>query len=363
MKQKLIALVVLLICGVSAAKAQKISVEAFNRIDRDMGARVAKVRDINSDLCALIKIETIETGFEFSGCIIEKTEQKTGEIWVFVSPGVKFLTIKHKDFGVLRNYNFPQSIESGVVYQMKLRTKKEPQIDSTSISNMIDAKLEELNRKLAALEQAQSQQNNTHSQTTPNAYKEEQRNEPEKYSIANGYINDHEYVDLGLSVKWATCNVGANIPHGFGNYYAWGETETKSEYTRKNSKTNGEKVSDFSGDATYDVARANWGGTWRMPTKAEMQELLNNCTWTWTTQSGVNGYRVTGPNGNSIFLPAAGYCYGSSRSRVGEYGFYWSSTPYESDTRYAYYLRFYGGDRNVTWDYRSYGRTVRPVSE
>ena len=158
MKQKLIALVVLLICGVSAAKAQKISVEAFNRIDRDMGARVAKVRDINSDLCALIKIETIETGFEFSGCIIEKTEQKTGEIWVFVSPGVKFLTIKHKDFGVLRNYNFPQSIESGVVYQMKLSTEaKEVKIDTSTINkavdSKIDAKMEEMNKKLAELEQ------------------------------------------------------------------------------------------------------------------------------------------------------------------------------------------------------------------
>ena len=158
MKQKLIALVVLLICGVSAAKAQKISVEAFNRIDRDMGARVAKVRDINSDLCALIKIETIETGFEFSGCIIEKTEQKTGEIWVFVSPGVKFLTIKHKDFGVLRNYNFPQSIESGVVYQMKLSTEaKEVKIDTASVSTLVesklDAKMEEMNKKLAELEQ------------------------------------------------------------------------------------------------------------------------------------------------------------------------------------------------------------------
>ena len=162
MKQKLLALVVLLICGVSAAKAQKISVEAFNRIDRDMGARVAKVRDINSDLCALIKIETIETGFEFSGCIIEKTEQKTGEIWVFVSPGVRFLTIKHKEFGVLRNYNFPQSIESGVVYQMKLSTEaKEVKIDTSTINkavdSKIDAKMEELNKKLALLEEMQKQ--------------------------------------------------------------------------------------------------------------------------------------------------------------------------------------------------------------
>ena len=156
MTRKIFAIVILVTCSILAVQAQEMSVEAFNRIDRDMGARVAKVRDINSDLCALIKIETIETGFEFSGCIIEKTEQKTGEIWVFVSPGVKFLTIKHKDFGVLRNYNFPQSIESGVVYQMKLSTEaKETKMDTAKMADMIDKKMEELNKKLAELEQKQ----------------------------------------------------------------------------------------------------------------------------------------------------------------------------------------------------------------
>ena len=101
---------------------QKIEVKKFERIDRDMAARVSKVTDVNGELCAILKIETIEKGFEFSGCSIEKTEQKTGEIWVFVSPGVRFLTIKHQSFGVLRNYMFPETIEGGVVYAMQLRT-------------------------------------------------------------------------------------------------------------------------------------------------------------------------------------------------------------------------------------------------
>ena len=180
---------------------------------------------------------------------------------------------------------------------------------------------------------------------------------------SNSYISGHEYVDLGLSVKWATCNVGANKPEEYGNYYAWGETTTKSSYDDDNSRTYRKIMGDISGNASYDAARANWGGTWRLPTKKEMEELKNKCTWQWTTQSGVKGYKVTGPNGNSIFLPAAGYCYGWSHCYVGEYGNYWSSTPYESGGYYAYFLDFRSGCRYVDWYYRGYGHAVRPVSE
>ena len=145
-----------------AGMAQEIKIEDFQKLERDMSARTAKVKDVNGDLCALLKIETTEKGFEFSGCNIEKTEQKTGEIWLFASPGVKFITIKHKDFGVLRNYQFPQSIESGVVYQIKLSTEaKEVKIDTSTINkaveSKIDAKMEELNKKLALLEEMQKQ--------------------------------------------------------------------------------------------------------------------------------------------------------------------------------------------------------------
>ena len=179
------------------------------------------------------------------------------------------------------------------------------------------------------------------------------------------YINGHDYVDLGLpsGLKWATCNVGATTPEDYGNCYAWGETTTKASYDHSNSVTYLQQISDISGNATYDAARANWGSTWRMPTKAEMEELKNICTWTWTTKNGVNGYEVTGSNGNSIFLPAAGYCNGSSRYRVGEYGYYWSSTPLGSNTNYAYGLVFGSGDHDVDWFSRIYGYTVRPVSD
>ena len=177
-----------------------------------------------------------------------------------------------------------------------------------------------------------------------------------------GTINGHQWVDLGLSVKWATCNVGASSPSDYGNYYAWGETRTKSEYTVDNSSTYGKSMGDISGDSRYDAARANWGGPWRLPTQAEMQELIDKCTWIWTSQGGHNGYRVTGPNGNSIFLPAAGYRLGSSLYYAGDFGSYWSSAPNESNARSACFLAFNSSDHLLNWSYRSYGQSVRPVS-
>ena len=186
-------------------------------------------------------------------------------------------------------------------------------------------------------------------------------------------INGHEYVDLGLSVKWATCNVGAETPEAYGNHYAWGETSTKSNYSSSNCPTYGLTISqlqsqgyiDSEGNLNpqYDAAAANWGGDWRMPTEAEMRELIDNCTWTWTTQNGVNGYNVKGPNGNSIFLPAAGYRGGSSLGGAGGVGYYWSSAPHESNRDGAYGLYF--GSYNLFMDfyYRDYGLSVRPVLE
>ena len=179
----------------------------------------------------------------------------------------------------------------------------------------------------------------------------------------SGTSNGHDYVDLGLSVKWATCNVGANSPSDYGDYYAWGETSTKSGYDEDNSKTYGKSMGDIGGNSSYDVARYRWGGSWRLPTKAEFQELIDKCTWTWTTQGGHNGYKVTGKNGKSIFLPAAGWRYGTSPNLVGEYGSYWSSTPYGSSTDYAYGLNFHSSGHHTNWGHRYSGDSVRPVVE
>ena len=149
-------------------------------------------------------------------------------------------------------------------------------------------------------------------------------------------INGHELIDLGLSVKWATTNVGASSPEDCGDYFAWGETMTKDTFNADNSVAYGASMSDVSGNAAYDAATANWGDSWRMPTHDEMNELIDNCTWEWTTMNSVKGYLVTGSTGNSIFLPAAGYRFGSSLDYVGESGYYWSSEPQQSDANRAY---------------------------
>ena len=181
----------------------------------------------------------------------------------------------------------------------------------------------------------------------------------------SGTINGHEYVDLGLpsGLKWATCNVGADSPEEYGDYYAWGEIETKGEYTGTNSKTYGKSMSDISGNSTYDVARAKWGGSWRLPTKKELEELESKCKWEWVTINGKKGYKVTGPNGNSIFLPVAGYRAGSSLYGAGERSFYWSSSPLESYDDFAYRLYFTSSSHDVGRTYRVGGYSVRPVSE
>ena len=199
-------------------------------------------------------------------------------------------------------------------------------------------------------------------------------------------LNAHEYVDLGLpsGTKWATCNVGATTPEGYGNYYAWGETTSKNIYSWSNYRyCNGSSrtLTKYCNNSSYgnngftdalttleasdDAATANWGSAWRMPTKEEFEELNSNCTVTWTTQNGVYGRLFTSNiNGNSIFLPAAGYRNGSELYDDGSYGDYWSSSLYSDNTGFAWYLYFYSGDyRMYSYGYRYYGLTVRAVCQ
>ena len=190
----------------------------------------------------------------------------------------------------------------------------------------------------------------------------------------SGEIAGHEFVDLGLpsGLKWATCNVGASSPEDYGDYFAWGETNTKAEYDWDTYLhcnddgngwcDNGEATinSDISGNAQYDAATANWGGSWRMPTIDEMQELINHCEWEWIQVNGVKGSKVIGPNGSCIFLPAAGSRYGASL----DYGAnYWSSTPNDYFDYFAYQLTFGSNYQNLKNYYRFHGLTVRPVTE
>jgi hypothetical protein len=204
-----------------------------------------------------------------------------------------------------------------------------------------------------------------------------------KENSGSGSTGNHEYVDLGLSVKWATCNVGASKPEEYGDYFAWGETQPKSNYDWSTYKwCNGsyDTQTKYNTNSSYgtvdnkttldlgdDAARANWGGSWRMPTDAELTELREQCTWTWTTQNGVYGYKVTskksGYTNKSIFLPAAGYRSGSSLGSAGSDGDYWSSSLLTVIPSDAWYVGF--GSSNVYRDYyyRYYGFSVRPVCQ
>ena len=193
----------------------------------------------------------------------------------------------------------------------------------------------------------------------------------------------HEYVDLGLSVKWATCNVGADKPEEYGDYYAWGEVEPKASYTWENYRfrTSGNDESNvrFSKysftfvadnktrlDLEDDVAHVKWGGNWRLPTAQEMNELIDSCTWTWTTVNGVNGCLITsnrpGYTDRSIFLPATGkYGFETDNKSAGTWGHYWS-TSINKDTSYAAGVLAIGSDyAAVKKTFRNHGQSIRPV--
>ena len=206
----------------------------------------------------------------------------------------------------------------------------------------------------------------------------------------NPDLSPGEAVDLGLpsGTLWASCNVGASSPEEYGLYFAWGETQGYTSDTSDgrsfdwasykwcngsyNTMTkycinSGYGYNGFTDGLTEllpedDAATANWGSPWRMPSLTQIEELLNSCTSTWTTQNGVNGRKFVGPNGGTIFLPAAGYRWVGELYLAGSDGYYWSSTLIESDPYLACGLFVSSG--YADWDsygYRDLGRTVRPV--
>ncbi len=191
----------------------------------------------------------------------------------------------------------------------------------------------------------------------------------------------HGYVDLGLpsGTLWATCNVGANAPEEFGEYFAWGETSPQQAVDKKycwktyafgkrrhltkycTDEDYGTRDNKTTLEPSDDAATVNWGGKWRMPTEDEVEELITSCTWTWTMVNGVNGYEVKGSNGNSIFLPAVGAYYESDLGGNGEVGAYWSSSLIEDDTDEAAFCAFYEEEYESQSIDRCWGMAVRPV--
>ena len=219
---------------------------------------------------------------------------------------------------------------------------------------------------------------------------------PREYGISvrpvrcNRFVNDgfaalqqnHEYVDLGLpsGTLWATCNIGAENSWDYGDYFAWGETSPKETYSWDNYKyANGsyDRLTKYCtnkkhGNNGYidglkelepkdDAATANWGIDWCMPSLDQIKELKKKCNWTWTSNNGIKGYMVTGPNGNSLFLPAAGCRSGIDLFSVGSYGDYWSRSLYESYPYHARYLYFNSSSVDRYYSFRYLGFSVRPV--
>lgn len=195
--------------------------------------------------------------------------------------------------------------------------------------------------------------------------------------------NKQKAIDLGLpsGLKWATCNVGADNPEEYGNYYAWGEIKKKRNYswsaykygknynilTKYNTNDACGTVDDFTTlRASDDVATANWSSEWRMPTDADWTELREKCTWTWIDNyngTGVRGCEVKGPNGNSIFLPTAGCYYNNSLYDASFIGCYWSSSLYSDNPHFAWDVYIHLNRVFRGYDSRYYGRSVRPVCE
>lgn len=215
----------------------------------------------------------------------------------------------------------------------------------------------------------------TQTTTTKQTKKQTQKTKP-----LTGEINGHEWVDLGLpsGTKWATCNVGADAPEEWGDYFAWGETTTKRwygtttslTYNKSSSTLKSEGIINDKGELekSHDAASINWGNPWRMPSENEFREIYDNCEWEWTEINGHKGHLINGSNGNSIFLPIADirYLEGSFDSKR-ELCLYWSVSfsDDESNDRYAigfdtnkpYY------DKGIHLMGRDLGGTIRPVTK
>ena len=188
---------------------------------------------------------------------------------------------------------------------------------------------------------------------------------------SSGSINGHSYVDLGLpsGTKWATCNIGANNPWEFGDYFAWGEASTKRNYTKENCLTMNKSII-IGSEREYNTAMLNWGNQWSIPEREQIIELIEKCNWEWYNFNGNYGYKVIGPNKNSIFIPCAGGFNGTDnrgKNKMGAYWGYYYADSFELATdNYTSALCFcFDEAHNPETINRSrwYGFSVRPVAK
>lgn len=191
---------------------------------------------------------------------------------------------------------------------------------------------------------------------------------PQSKSFTRCPDNNHPHaIDLGLpsGTKWACCNVGASSPEEYGGYYAWGETKTKSKYSWETYEYGREDNCKYIGDdiagTKYDVAHVKWGDSWTMPNMTQIEELVDECTWTWTAKNRIKGYIVKGENGGSIFLPANGFYWVDGLNELGNWGSYWSSMLKSGENNTARDLIFAPNWWDGGLSGLSNGNSVRPV--
>ena len=403
------------------ASAQELTVKAMEVAPMDLSASTSPRLDLNKQPCALVKVQLAAEGAKFDGNVLGDCAYKTGEYWVYMSQGSYQLKVRHPNFVPLtvnfRDYDI-RGVESKTTYVLTLlmpqtgqEAKKQKLVINYTPKNatvLIDSKLYNGSGRVEAdlplgehtyviaatgyvtaegmvklnggKERVFTEQLEKGSAVTTTQQPVTQRGSTPvaaTVSATSNMDNVHEWVDLGLSVCWATTNVGASTPGDYGDYFAWGETTAKDSYDwscytwcngDRKKQTKYCTKSDYGIvdnktvlDSSDDVARVLWGGNWRMPTIEELEELKEKCTWTWTLQEGNVGYKVTGPNGKSIFLPAAGFRYDSSISDAGLGGDYWSRTVIEGAPSEALYLYFRSSDIGTFYYGRCYGQSVRPV--
>ena len=349
---------------------------SFKRIDGEFIEDKEEYTDGNDLPMALIKI-TIENideqerlRFVFRGNratqIIKKP--RNGQMCIYISAdAATFIEIKHPDYGVCKYY-LTESLCDYCVYEMVVQyTVLEQKYGCLIISSepteaniYIDGQYYDKTDNVIVDLIVGTHELKLEKEGMETLVKSIEIKQDEALEL-NEKLSYQKYVDLGLSVKWATCNVGAEKPEEYGDHFAWGEKSTRESYDTKSSVTFHKEMFDISGNADYDVATANMGKMWRIPTQIELKELKEKCTWTWISENDVKGYKVTGPNGNSIFLPVTGYYCCVSHNSVKEYGFYWSSTPVDNDVS-SYCVEF--GPKTIFmrdgYD-RYYGLSIRPV--
>lgn len=360
----------LFLCSSVLIHAQEVNVSSIIELFNDKTAENSPRQDYEGDYCALLKIEAPGIdGLVFKGTIVGDIEHKSGVYYVYVSAGTKKINFQHSRFlpGTIDFSSAGVTITGKTTYSVILEASeaKDSSYGSLTVTSSLGGCrifLDRMDIGEAPVFLSQVEPGKHIVSMSKNYYETVEVS----VTIAGGENTDVSFspklipmVDLGLSVKWATCNIGATTPEGAGNYYAWGETQTKREYSTstypffkpdyskyivtiggkeyntiitkycKDGK-HGEEDGKDTLESSDDVAYVSLGKDWRMPTKDEWQELIDNCTWVWTSLNGVNGYLVTSKKprfaGRSIFLPVTG-CYQEKLiNDTDSRGDYWSSS-------------------------------------